>query len=165
MMLGLFFSSKLDWGSYIAKTASKKILALIRSMFLYPEVAVYLYKSTLQPCMEYCCHVWAGDPSYLEMLDKPQKQIFGTVAPSLATCLEPLAHNRNRVDVHLNLHNCFHFLVLEGCLPIILKDCMIFLSPFLYALRMYMSQFFSFHSQTQELSAYSLMLICLLSFP
>ena len=49
MMLGLFFSSKLDWGSYIAiaKTASKKILALIRSMFLYPEVAVYLYKSTL----------------------------------------------------------------------------------------------------------------------
>ena len=34
-MLGLTFSSKLDWGSYIisiAKTASKKIGALIRSM-------------------------------------------------------------------------------------------------------------------------------------
>ena len=41
-MLGLTFSSKLDWGSYIvsiAKTASKKIEALIRSMkFLSPEV-------------------------------------------------------------------------------------------------------------------------------
>ena len=43
-MLGLTFSSKLDWGSYIisiAKTASKKIGALIRSMkFLSPEVAL-----------------------------------------------------------------------------------------------------------------------------
>ena len=60
-MLGLTFSSKLDWGSYIisiAKTASKKIGAFIRSMkFLSPEVALYLYKSTLRPCMEYCCHV------------------------------------------------------------------------------------------------------------
>ena len=60
-MLGLTFSSKLDWGSYIisvAKTASKKIGALIRSMkFLSPEVALYLYKSTIHPCMEYCCHV------------------------------------------------------------------------------------------------------------
>ena len=48
-MLGLTFSSKLDWGSYIisiAKTAS-----------LSPEVALYLYKSTNCPCMEYCCHI------------------------------------------------------------------------------------------------------------
>ena len=61
-MLGSTFSSKLDLGSYIisiAKTASKKIGALIRSMkFLSPEVALYLYKSTIRPCMEYCCHVW-----------------------------------------------------------------------------------------------------------
>ena len=66
-MLGLTFSSKLDWGSYIisiAKTTSKKIGALVRSMkFLSPEVALYLYKSTIRPCMEYCCHVWAGAPS------------------------------------------------------------------------------------------------------
>ena len=63
-MLGLTFSSKLDWGSYIisiAKTASKKIGALIRSMkFLSPDVARYLYKSTIRPCMGYCCHVWTG---------------------------------------------------------------------------------------------------------
>ena len=43
-MLGLTFSSKLDWGSYIvsiAKTASKKIGALIHSIkFLSPEVAL-----------------------------------------------------------------------------------------------------------------------------
>ena len=41
-----------------AKTASKNIGTLIRSMkFLSPEVALYLYKSTIRPCMEYCCHV------------------------------------------------------------------------------------------------------------
>ena len=55
-MLGLTFSSKLDWGSYIisiAKTASKKIGALICSMkFLSPKVALYLYKSKICPCME-----------------------------------------------------------------------------------------------------------------
>ena len=49
-MLGLIFSSKLDWGSYIistAKTASKKIRAFIHSMkFLSPKVSLYLYKST-----------------------------------------------------------------------------------------------------------------------
>ena len=54
-MLGLTFSSKLDWGSYIisiAKTASKKIGALIRFMkFLSLEVALYLYKSTIYSCM------------------------------------------------------------------------------------------------------------------
>ena len=54
-MLGLTFSSNLDWGSYIisvAKTASKKNGALILSMkFLLTEVALYFYKSTLQLCM------------------------------------------------------------------------------------------------------------------
>ena len=99
-MLGFTFSSKLDRGSYIvsiAKTASKKIGALIRYMkFLSPEVALYLYKSTIQSCMEYCCHVWAGSPScYLELLDKLQKRIYKTVGSSLAASLEPLARSRN----------------------------------------------------------------------
>ena len=50
-MLWLTFSSILNWGSYIisiAKTASRKIEALICSMkFLSPEIALYLYKSTV----------------------------------------------------------------------------------------------------------------------
>ena len=99
-MLGLTFFFKLDWGSYIisiAKTASKKIGALIHYMkFLSPEVALYLYKSTIRPCMEHRCHVWAGAPScYLELLDKLQKRICRTVVPSLAAFLEPLAYRRN----------------------------------------------------------------------
>ena len=91
-MLGLTLSSKLDWGSYIifiAETASKKIGALIHfSKFLFPEVALYLYKSTIWPCMEYCCHVWGNAPiCYLELLDK--------------------------VDVYLNWLNWLHLLILE----------------------------------------------------
>ena len=52
-MLGVTFSSKLDWGSYIisiAKTASKKIGALICFM-KSPEVALYIYKLTMH-------HAW-----------------------------------------------------------------------------------------------------------
>ena len=87
-ILGLTFSSKLNWGSYIisiAKTASKKIGAVIHSMnFLSAEVALYLYKTTIRPCLEYCCHVWTGAPSCsLKMLDKLQKRICRTVGPQL----------------------------------------------------------------------------------
>ena len=101
-MLGLTFSSKLDWGSYIisiAKTASNKIVVLICSMkFLSPEVGLYLYKSTIRPCTEYYCHVLADGPScYLELLDKVQKRICRTVGPSLAVSLEPWAHRRIRL--------------------------------------------------------------------
>ena len=106
-MLGLTFSSKLDSGSYIisiAKTASKNIGALIRSMkFLSPEVFLYLYKSTICPCMEYCCHIWAGAPScYLELLDKLQKQICRTVGRSFAATLEPLTHHPNVASLNLS---------------------------------------------------------------
>ena len=105
-MLGLTFSSTLDEGSYtisIAKTTSKKIGVLICPMkFLSPEVAMYFYKSTIRPCTEYCCHVWAGAPScYLELLEKLQKRICRTAGPSLAASLEPLAHRRNVASLSL----------------------------------------------------------------
>ena len=51
-MPGLTFFSKLDWGSYIISIA--KIGALIHSMnFLSLEVALYVYKPTIRPCMEH----------------------------------------------------------------------------------------------------------------
>ena len=54
-MLGLTFSLKLGSGSSIisiAKTASRKSGALICSTkFIFPEVALYLYKSTIWPCI------------------------------------------------------------------------------------------------------------------
>ena len=92
--------------------------------FLSPEVSLYLYKSTICPCMEYCCHAWTGVPSYyLELLDKLQKWICRIAGPSLATSLEPLkcSHLKSflfigftSTDVHLNCLNWFHFLSLEG---------------------------------------------------
>ena len=143
----------------IAKTASKKIGALIHSMkFLSPEVALYLYKSTIRPCMEYCCHVWAGAPScYLELLDKLQKQICRTVGPSLAASLEPLAHRWNVASWSLfyryyfgkcssELAQLVALPFLEGGLLVILIDCMIILLPFLDVTRMSMSIVSSLHS-------------------
>ena len=102
-MLGLTFSSKLDWGSYIisiAETASKKIEALISSMkFLSSKVAVYLYKSTTWSCIEYCCHVLAGAcVCYLELLEKLQKWICSTVVPST---VGPLVHHWNVASLKL----------------------------------------------------------------
>ena len=143
-ILGLTFFCKLYWGSYIisvAKTASKKMgaLVVVQSSFL------------LMPCMEYSCHVWAGAPScYLELLDKLQKWICGTVGLSQAASLEPLAHRQSAankyffvgialVDVHLNWLNWSDFLILEGGLLIILIDCMVFLLPFVDFLRLSMS--------------------------
>ena len=105
-MLGLTFSSKVDWGSYIfstAKSAAKKIGALICSMkFLSPEVALYLYKSTIRPCMEYCYHVWAGASScHLELLDMLQQWICRTVSPSVAASLEPFTNCWNVASLSL----------------------------------------------------------------
>ena len=105
-MLGLTFSSKLDWGSYIIsidKTAYKKIGALIRSIkFPSSEVALYLFKSIIRPCMEYCCYVWDGASScYLELLNKLQRRTCMTVSRSLVASLESLAHCQNVASLSL----------------------------------------------------------------
>ena len=87
-------------GFYIdpsSKTSSKNTEALLRSMkFLFPDVAFYLYKSTIQSFMEYCCYIWAGAFScYLDMLDKLQKWICETAVYSLTTFLKPLLYFEN----------------------------------------------------------------------
>ena len=150
-MPGLTFSSKLDQGFYIisiAKTAFKKIGALIRSLNVF---ALYLYKSVIRPCMEYCCHVWDGAPScHLELLDRLQKCIYMTVGPSITTSLEHFPHGRNVASESLFYTYYFGrcssepaelvpFVSLEGDLLVILIDYMIFLSPFLAVTRMSMS--------------------------
>ena len=110
--------------------------------FLFPEFALYLYKSTIRPCKEYCCHLWTGAPScHLALLDNLQKWICRTVGPSLAASFEPLAHRQNVaslslfidvtfVDVHLNRFNWFHFFSFVGGLLVLLFSlfCIIFLS-------------------------------------
>ena len=68
---------------------------------------MYLYKYTRQLSMEYCCHAWACAPSYyLELLDKLQKQIYKTVGPSLAACLESLDHHQDVASSSL-FYSCY----------------------------------------------------------
>ena len=64
--------------------------------FLSSGVALCHYKSTISPCMEYCCHIWPGDPSYfLNMVDKLQKRVCSSVGSTLAAFLKPLTHCKN----------------------------------------------------------------------
>ena len=123
--------------------------------FLAPESALYLYESTICPCMEYCCHVGAGAPNcYLELLDKLQKWIcrtccFSWTIGSLSKCVQlrffqlkfffNFFYRYYLVDVLQNCLDWFHFLFLEGGLLVILTDYMIFQSPFLDVTRMSMS--------------------------
>ena len=58
--------------------------------FLSTEVPLYLYKSTIWPCMGYCCYLEMLDSCYLEMLDKLQEWIYRTVVHSIAASLGPL---------------------------------------------------------------------------
>ena len=99
-MLRFYFSSKLDLGSYIvsiAKTASKEIGALFLCMkCVFPEVALYLFKSTMRPCS-----------FYLDILDKVQKQVCRTVCPSLTASLEPTSHHRNVANLSLSYRYYF----------------------------------------------------------
>ena len=101
--------------------------------FLSPEVTLYLRLLSIS----WDCHVWSGASSYyLELLDKLRKRTCRIISPSLASFIEALAHRRNvaslsiriritLVDVHLNWPNCFHFLILERGLFVILIDSMI----------------------------------------
>ena len=103
-MLGLNFYSKVDWSSCIisiTKTASKEVVAVICYMkFFSPEFTLYPYKSSMQSCMEYCCHVWDGVSSCcLELIDKLRKRIRSGVDPSLDASFGPFAHLRNTVTL------------------------------------------------------------------
>ena len=76
--------------------------------FLSAEVALYLYKSTIRPCMEYFCHFWAGAPSCcLELLDKLQKWVCRTVGLSVAACLELLTLRQDLASLNLIYRYCF----------------------------------------------------------
>ena len=58
--------------------------------FLSPEVTLYHYKSTIRSCKEYCCHGWAGAPSwYLELLDKLQNGYAELLVLALLPLLNP----------------------------------------------------------------------------
>ena len=139
-MLGLTFSSKLDWGSYIisiAITASKKIGALICSRkFLSPEVALYhtALHGILFSCLGLCSQLLLG-------FVRSDKNLLPVLNPSKCSQLKS-SIGVNLVYAHLNWLNWFQSFILEGSLLVILIDCMIFLSSLLGVTRMSVSSFF-----------------------
>ena len=91
--------------SLLLKQSPRKVesWALIRPVTFLPfEVALYLYKCTIRPCTEYCCHIWTGTPScFLNKLDKLQKDVQGCWS------LESLTYRWNVAS--LDLFFRYHF--------------------------------------------------------
>ena len=64
--------------------------------YLSPECILHLYKSLIRPCMEYCCHIWAGAPAtVLSLLDRIQRRVSNIIGPKFAANLQSLHHRRN----------------------------------------------------------------------
>ena len=73
--------------------------------FLSLEVALYLYKSSIQPRTEYCCHVWSGAPScYFELSDKLQKQITSHSQNLEISAYYPVTYDVNGLKSGINRH-------------------------------------------------------------
>ena len=61
-----------------------------------PDAILYLYKTTIRPLMEYCCHIWAGASAcHLSLSDRVQKRIVNLVGEELGSSLQPLSHRRS----------------------------------------------------------------------
>ena len=117
--------------------------------FLSPEFAPYVYKSTIQPCMQNTfvtygliplVATWVCQIGYrngyvgLLLLELPpllNPWVIVEMQPAYA-----FSTDISLVDVHRNQLSWFHFLIFEGGLLVVLIDCMIFLSPFLDVKRM-----------------------------
>ena len=81
-----------------------KVGSLYRAQrFLSPESILYLYKSTIRPCMEYCCHIWGGAPRSqgVDLLDRVQKRVVNLVGPELSADLHALSHRRDVASLSL----------------------------------------------------------------
>ena len=92
-MMELFFSSNrigfLTLLQLLKLPPRKLELWFVLWSFFLSKLIFSSDKSTIQPDMEYYCHVWAIARScYLDMLDKLQKRVCRTVSPTVATPLE-----------------------------------------------------------------------------
>lgn len=66
---------------------------IVLSFFLL--MLIYLYKSNIPHYMECCCYIWFGVPNcYLDMLNKSWKWVIRVAGPTLAACLNLLAHRQ-----------------------------------------------------------------------
>ena len=96
----------MSWKTYlqsIGKLASQRIGCLYRARhYLQPQSVLYLYKSTVRPLMEYCCHLWAGAPrTHLSILDRVERRVKNLVGQKLCDELQPLSVRRDVASLSL----------------------------------------------------------------
>ena len=78
-------------------------------LFVYLDYLsiLYLYKSTIRSCLEYCCHIWAGAPiTSLKILNMVQKRLKN-LGEDLFSKLQPLSHRRDVASFSL-FYRYFH---------------------------------------------------------
>ena len=97
------------------------------TLFLSPEIApyIYIYTLSIMPYMEYCCHVWVGDPScYLELF-RQQKQKCSTVVSSFASSFELLAYRGNGASLRV-FSCCYCYYMISVTISRCYKDVSFF---------------------------------------
>ena len=104
-LLDLNFSRSMDWKPYIQFIGCFKEseFPFWAQRFLTPESILYLYKSTIQPCMEYCSHIWGGAPRShgLYLLDRVQKRAVSLVGSGHSSDLQAMSHRRDVASLSL----------------------------------------------------------------
>ena len=92
---------------------------------------LYLYKSTIRPGMEYCCHIWAGAPArHLSLLDSLQRHIVNLVGHDLSSSLEPLSLRRSVASLSL-FYRYYNGRCSKGLSLVVPPN--LFFCPFLYS--------------------------------
>ena len=155
--MGLCFSSKLDWGSYIiyiAETHQRHwnlgSFFLLRLLCISVNLPLGLALNTVVifgPVL-----LVANWNFLIHYKNEYVGRLLLHLLPlwTLGNPTYVFSIGITLVDVHLNWLNCFNFFILKEVLLIILIDCMIFLSPCLDVTRM--STVFSSHSYDVDFS-------------
>ena len=95
-LLCLAFARSMDW-----KVASRKMGFLHRApRFLTPEAILFLYKSTIRPCMEYCSHISSHGLNLLDQVPKRVVSLLGSTF-GLSSDLQALLHRRDVASLSL----------------------------------------------------------------
>ena len=108
-LFGLTFTRSMNWKPYIqsiVNVASRKVGSLYRAQhFLTPESILYMYKSTIRSCMDYCSHIRGGAPRshVLDLLDRVQKRVVSLVGSGTFSDLHALSHRRDVAMVNVPL--------------------------------------------------------------
>ena len=77
---------------FVCETTFQKIELLIGSIKLPSVILSYLYKSTIQSCMEFCLHVLAAALNcYVDVEEAGEIELLGSFIPGPFSCFKQLS--------------------------------------------------------------------------